>query len=68
METRARTLVKSGLWSLLGLAMMSLVGVVMTGSAALGGAMAAINGAVGLVCYVLYERVWAHVRWGRRDA
>jgi len=68
METRARTLVKSGLWTLLGLAIMSLVGLVMTGSAALGGAMAAINSAVGLVCYVLYERVWAHVRWGRADA
>lgn len=65
METRARTLVKAFLWNAIGLAVMSLVGLVMTGSAAVGGAMAVINTAIGLTTYVLYERVWANIRWGR---
>ena len=65
METRRRTLVKAALWNLLGLAVMALVGLVMTGSAAVGGAMAAINTAIGLTMYVLYERLWARITWGR---
>ena len=43
MESPRRSLVKALCWNALGLAMMSLVGLVMTGSAALGGAMAAID-------------------------
>ncbi|SEQ27348.1 DUF2061 domain-containing protein [Thalassovita taeanensis] len=65
METRARTLVKAILWSLLGLVTMSLVGLALTGSAMLGGGMAAINTGIGLVLYLIYERVWTLVRWGR---
>jgi uncharacterized membrane protein len=65
METRRRTLVKAVLWNLLGLAVMALVGLVMTGSAAVGGAMAAINTVIGLTMYVLYERFWARITWGR---
>lgn len=65
METRRRTLVKAVLWNLLGLAVMALVGLVMTGSAAVGGAMAAINTTIGLAMYVLYERLWARINWGR---
>lgn len=67
METRARTLVKSTLWTLIGLVVMALVGVVFTGSLAVGGGMAVINAALGFLSYVLYERVWAHVSWGRHD-
>ncbi|WP_397541287.1 DUF2061 domain-containing protein [Roseovarius salis] len=67
METRARTLVKAVLWNVIGLAVMSLVGLLMTGSAAVGGIMAAVNTAIGLVSYVLYERVWSRIRWGRAD-
>jgi len=65
METRRRTLVKAVLWNLLGLAVMALVGLVMTGSAAVGGAMAAINTVIGLTMYVFYERLWARINWGR---
>lgn len=67
METRARTLVKAVIWNAMGLAVMSLVGLVMTGSAAVGGAMAAINTAIGLSVYVVYERVWSNIRWGRAN-
>jgi uncharacterized membrane protein len=67
MDTARRTLVKAVLWNAIGLAMMNLVGLVMTGSAALGGAMAAINTALGLSFYVVYERAWARVHWGREN-
>ena len=65
METRRRSVVKAVVWSLIGLVTMSLVGLVATGSAALGGTMALLNTAVGLVMYVLYERIWIAIPWGR---
>lgn len=65
METRARTLVKAVVWNAIGLAVMSLVGLAMTGSAAVGGAMAAINTTIGLTSYFLYERIWSRINWGR---
>ncbi|MBZ0124517.1 MAG: DUF2061 domain-containing protein [Roseovarius sp.] len=66
METRARTLVKALLWNAIGLLVMSVVGLALTGSAAVGGVMAAINTAIGLISYVAYERVWSRIGWGRR--
>ena len=65
METRRRTLVKAVLWNVIGLMMMSIVGLIMTGSAFVGGTIAVINTAIGLSCYILYERVWARIGWGR---
>lgn len=67
MDMRNRTVLKAVLWNLIGLLTMSLVGLVMTGSARLGGAMAFANTAVGLVAYIVYERLWAQVRWGREE-
>ncbi len=66
METRKRSLVKAVIWNLIGLATMTLVGLVATGSAALGGTLAIVNTVVGFTCYLLYERVWAGIGWGRR--
>ena len=65
METRRRTLVKAVLWNAIGLLMMSLVGLVMTGSAFVGGTIALINTALGLSTYIFYERIWARISWGR---
>lgn len=65
METRRRSLVKAVIWNLMGLASMTLVGVVATGSAAVGGSLALVNTAIGLTLYVLYERIWAGIHWGR---
>lgn len=56
---------KALVWNAIGLAVMAGVGLAMTGSAALGGAMALLNTVIGLVSYVIYERVWARVDWGR---
>ncbi len=68
METRARSVVKALIWNLIGLAVMVTVGYIMTGSLQTGGAMALINAALGLSTYVVYERVWARIGWGREAA
>jgi uncharacterized membrane protein len=65
MDTRKRTFVKAIIWNLIGLSVMMLVGFVATGSFAIGGAMAVVNASIGLTSYVLYERVWDRVHWGR---
>ncbi|MBO9472616.1 MULTISPECIES: DUF2061 domain-containing protein [unclassified Shimia] len=64
-ETPKRSIVKAVIWNVIGLASMALVGLLATGSLALGGKLALINTGVGLCCYVIYERVWARVHWGR---
>jgi uncharacterized membrane protein len=65
METRTRSLVKALVWNAIGLASMTLVGVVATGSASLGGAMALTNAALGFASYLIYERVWTRISWGQ---
>lgn len=67
METRTRSFVKAMIWSVMGLATMMIVGGIATGSIAVGGVMALVNAAIGLVLYVVYERIWATIHWGRHD-
>ncbi|QIE45284.1 DUF2061 domain-containing protein [Pseudohalocynthiibacter aestuariivivens] len=64
MERPKRTLIKAVIWNLMGLIIMALVGLAMTGSATVGGAMALINTAIGLTTYIIYERIWSRIRWG----
>lgn len=65
MESGRRSLVKAVVWNVMGLSVMTLVGLVATGSATVGGAIAVVNTGIGFVMYILYERVWARVSWGR---
>lgn len=65
MESGKRTILKAILWQVLGFLSMALVGLWVTGSAVAGGAIAAANTAIGFVSYVVYERIWARIRWGR---
>jgi len=65
METRKRSIVKALVWNAIGLAVMSLVGFVLTGSVATGGFIAVVNTVVGFCMYLGYERLWANIRWGR---
>ncbi|WP_170328952.1 DUF2061 domain-containing protein [Ruegeria arenilitoris] len=65
METRRRSVVKAVLWNVMGLIVMTLVGLIATGSAAIGGTLAIVNTAIGLTMYVIYERIWAGISWGR---
>ena len=66
MDTPKRTITKALIWNLIGLASMVIVGLIATGSLAVGGAMALVNTALGLSMYVIYERIWNRVSWGRR--
>ncbi|WP_270729041.1 DUF2061 domain-containing protein [Shimia sp. Alg240-R146] len=65
MDTRQRSVLKAVIWNVIGLATMAVVGLVATGSLALGGKMAVINAGLGLSMYVVYERIWAGIGWGR---
>lgn len=65
METRKRSLVKAVVWNFIGFCTMTLVGLAATGSASIGGAMALVNTALGFACYLIYERFWARITWGR---
>lgn len=65
METRRRSLLKALIWNAIGFVMMSLVGLIATGSMSVGGVMALINTTIGLTLYIIYERVWSGIRWGR---
>lgn len=65
MESWQRSLIKAIIWNIIGLAVMVSVGFAFTGSVAVGGAMAVINTVIGLCSYLIYERVWSRVRWGR---
>lgn len=68
MDARIRSLVKALIWNAIGFTSMALVGFLTTGSARLGGSMALINTVLGFGCYVIYERVWAGISWGRISA
>ena len=65
METRKRSLVKALIWNVIGLLSMALVGFLATGSASVSATMALINTCLGFTMYVMYERLWARIRWGR---
>jgi uncharacterized membrane protein len=65
MESGKRTVIKAVLWNVIGLIMMAIVGLAVTGSVVLGGTVALINTGIGLLSYVLYERLWTHITWGR---
>ncbi|MGX0878086.1 putative membrane protein [Roseovarius sp. MBR-154] len=65
METRLRSIVKAVIWNLIGLSVMAGVGLAVTGSLTAGGVMAVINTVIGFTTYLLYERVWSRIHWGR---
>jgi len=65
MDRPRRTFAKAATWQALGLLTMTVIGYVITGSVGAGGSIAAAGAGVGAVCYVIHERVWARVRWGR---
>lgn len=65
METRKRSLVKAAIWNVIGLVSMALIGLFATGSLTVGGLMALTNTAIGFACYLVYERVWSGIEWGR---
>ena len=67
METPRRTLAKAITWQTLGLFTMTVIGFIFTGSVSAGGSLAIASALTGVVCYMIHERVWTRVSWGRLD-
>jgi uncharacterized membrane protein len=64
MEESKRTLTKAITWQALGFAMMTVVNYFYMGSLYQGLGLSALLTGIGLVTYVLHERMWARVKWG----
>lgn len=67
MDSQKRTLLKALTWQALGLVSMTLVGLAHTGSLTAGVSLAASSMVVGFVFFLIHERVWNAIRWGRRN-
>lgn len=65
MESAKRTVLKAIIWQIIGVFSMGIVGVLMTGNVAQGLGIALANTAIGTLTYVIYERLWTRVHWGR---
>lgn len=65
MESRSRSLVKAVSWQAVGLVTMSAISFAFTGSLARGGALALASAGVSFFTYLMHERAWAGVTWGR---
>lgn len=66
MESPTRSIVKAVTWQLLGLVTMTLIAWIVTGSLTSAGGLALTAAATGFICFIIHERVWAHIPWGRR--
>lgn len=67
-DSRCRTIVKALSWQLLGLFTTSAIGFIMTGSLAKAGSFAVVSAAIGFGCYIVHERIWIAIPWGRQAA
>jgi len=64
-DSPRRSLMKALLWQLMGIVSTGLIGAAFTGSFRAGGLMAMVNAVIGLLVYLVYERAWSHISWGR---
>lgn len=65
MESTARTIAKAISWQIVGLLAMSLIAYAFTGSLAAAGSMAIVTTILSSITYVLHERLWNRISWGR---
>ena len=65
MEHTARTLTKAITWQCIGFFMMAAVNYFYLGNLSQGLGLSALLTLIGLVSYVLHERLWSGIRWGR---
>ena len=68
METKSRTWAKALSWQATGIVVTCLIGYYYTGSMATAFSLASISSVSGLLMYVLHEKVWQKVRWGKTYA
>ncbi len=65
MDTTVRTLAKTVTWQTSGLIVMMAITYIVTGSLVDGGIVALVSAATGTCSYMVHERLWSRVRWGR---
>lgn len=65
MDSTVRTLAKTLTWQTSGLIVMMVITYIVTGSLLDGGIVAAVSTATGTCAYLVHERLWSRVRWGR---
>lgn len=68
MDHPRRTLAKTITWQVTGFLSMLGIGYLATGTVSGAGGVAVTSTAMGTICYVLHERAWDRIAWGRRRA
>jgi uncharacterized membrane protein len=66
MENKKRTWAKAVTWQVSGLIVMTVVNYFYLGSLQQGAGLSLLLAALGLVSYVIHERLWARIHWGLR--
>ena len=64
-DTRKRSFTKAVIWKVLGLTVLTLVAFIITGSIKQTGFVAIVYHFLMLCLFVLHERVWNSISWGR---
>ncbi|MGF1622469.1 MAG: DUF2061 domain-containing protein [Rhodomicrobiaceae bacterium] len=65
MDRPVRTVAKAISWQALGLITMTAITYAITGSVAEGGLIAVVGAITGMFSFILHERVWTRISWGR---
>ncbi|MDF3414392.1 DUF2061 domain-containing protein [Sulfitobacter sp. M57] len=65
MDLKKRTFAKAMTWQITGFFMMIAIGFFTTGSLNAAGGMAVAAFLTGTISYVLHERIWQRISWGR---
>lgn len=66
MDTKIRTVAKAVTWQILGLISMSALAFWQTGSLRGAVSLAVSASLLSIGVYVLHERLWGRIRWGRK--
>ena len=66
METTKRTIVKALSWQILGLLMMTMISYLHTGSMTSVLSLAGTSTVIGLISYVIHEKLWQRISWGNK--
>jgi uncharacterized membrane protein len=66
-ETHARSVLKAISWRTLGTLDTFAISWLLTGRVEIAGSIAGLEIATKILWYYLHERIWATIRWGRRD-
>jgi uncharacterized membrane protein len=68
MDSPLRSIVKAFTWQAMGLVTMTGLAFLLSGDIAMAGGFALSAAATGFVFFIVHERIWALIPWGRRGA